>query len=819
MTEMTDIQSDSPAANRTMLLKWSWRELWHGQLWPVAVALTLIIACVFALAALVVRVEKIMVDQGRSMIAADLVFRSANPVEQPILDKAEQLGLVVSQQVRFGTMAFSDEAMQLVSVKSVESDFPLRGELELKSPSGTHHQVQPGELWLAERLFDLLKVEPGDVLAIGDAELKVSGTIVQEPELSFNPFSQMPAVLIHADDLDNTGAIQPGSRVQYRAYFTGADSHLKALQEQIELEPGQRWLSETSQGRTGDVIEKARQYLSLTLILVILMATATLVLTCMHYASTRTEVVAMMKSLGASKKWLWQWLARQLGMLFGLALVAGVAIGALLEYLLRVPLVDVLPDPLPGIGFSPLVVSVLVALLVAIPGMGIPLLKLVDAPAISVIQRMDSWQTSNKGYLLALLPLAAGLLWLGSNGLMWLTLLGLAAILVILAVVGVAIVRGLKRGRWGPAITLALSRINRSPMATGAQLAALTSSLMLLTVIWLLRSDLLADWQQTLPADAPNVFALNISPEQQRAYLDTLDQRQVMRSEGYPVIRGRITHINEEDLLERSQQGDRQERDESLRRELNLTWRDSIPVHNEVVAGEWQATNGVSVESGIAERLGIALGDTLAFNVNSQPFSAEVTSIREVEWRNMRPNFYFIFTPDVMAELPATWLVSFRIEADQQAVINQLGRDYPTVTLLDLRTMATRIQGIMQQVSLSLSVLAGLGVVSGLLLVMTLLRLSLAQRRDEIRLYRTLGASRKRVSATVWGEYGIMALLAGVMAAAGAEAVVAALVKWGFELPVSWHPTMWLVVPLLSLLLVVLIIRSMINSLLQPVRG
>ncbi|MBC7004120.1 FtsX-like permease family protein [Photobacterium sp. BZF1] len=816
---MTEIQSDSPATNRSMLLKWSWRELWHGQLWPVAVALTLIIACVFALAALVVRVEKIMVDQGRSMIAADLVFRSANPVEQPTVDKAEQLGLVVSQQVRFGTMAFSDEAMQLVSVKSVESDFPLRGELELKSPSGIHHQVQPGELWLAERLFDLLKVQPGDVLAIGDAELKVSGTIVQEPELSFNPFSQMPAVLIHADDLDNTGAIQPGSRVQYRAYFTGADSQLKALQQQVELEPGQRWLSETSQGRTGDVIEKARQYLSLTLILVILMATATLVLTCMHYASTRTEVVAMMKSLGASKNWLWQWLARQLGMLFGLALIAGVAIGALLEYLLRVPLVDVLPDPLPGIGFTPLVVSVLVALLVAIPGMGIPLLKLVDAPAISVIQRMDSWKTSNKGYALALLPLVAGLLWLGNNGLMWLTLLGLAAILVILAVVGVSIVRGLKRGRWGPAITLALSRINRSPMATGAQLAALTSSLMLLTVIWLLRSDLLADWQQTLPADAPNVFALNISPEQQGEYLNYLDQQSVMRSDSYPVIRGRITHINDEDLLERSLQGDRQDRDESLRRELNLTWRDSIPVHNEVIAGEWQATNGVSVESGIAERLGIGLGDTLAFNVNSQPFSARVTSIRDVEWRNMRPNFYFIFTPDVVAELPATWLVSFRIEADQQDVINQLGRDYPTVTLMDLRTMATRIQGIMQQVSLSLSVLAGLGVVSGLLLVMTLLRLSLAQRRDEIRLYRTLGASRKRVSATVWGEYGIMALLAGVMAAAGAEAVVAALVKWGFELPVSWHPGMWLVVPMLSLLLVVVIIRSMINSLLQPVRG
>lgn len=145
-----------------------------------------------------------------------------------------------------------------------------------------------------------------------------------------------------------------------------------------------------------------------------------------------------------------------------------------------------------------------------------------------------------------------------------------------------------------------------------------------------------------------------------------------MRSDSYPVIRGRITHINDEDLLERSQQGDRQDRDESLRRELNLTWRDSIPVHNEVIAGEWQATNGVSVESGIAERLGIGLGDTLAFNVNSQPFSAKVTSIRDVEWRNMRPNFYFIFTPDVVAELPATWLVSFRIEATSRMLLTSL---------------------------------------------------------------------------------------------------------------------------------------------------
>ncbi|WP_299021427.1 FtsX-like permease family protein [uncultured Photobacterium sp.] len=816
MTEMSEVSQLIKPRRQPLLLKWSWRELWHGQLWPVAVALTLIIACVFALSSLVVRVEKIMVDQGRSMIAADLVFRSPNPVESALLARARELGLTVSEQTRFGTMAFSQNEMQLVSVKAVESDFPLRGELVLQGED-EQSQVHPGELWLAERLFSLLEVERGDVIAIGDTELVVSGKIVQEAELSFNPFSQMPAVLIHDDDLARTGAVQPGSRVQFRAYFRGPDDKLRQLQQSAVLLPGQRWISETTQGRTGDLIERARQYLSLTLILVILMATATLVLTCLHYTSTRIETVAMMKSLGASKAWLWRWLARQLGMLFAIAAFAGLVSGWLLEFLLRLPLSDVLPDPLPGIGITPFAVSLSVALLVAIPGVGISLLRLVDAPAISVIQQQADWPVKRRGYGLVLIPVAAALIWFGDNTLMWLTLAGLAVLLFVLAVLGLLFVALLRRGKWGPAIQLALSRIGRSPTATGVQLAALTSSLMLLAVIWLLRTDLLADWQQTLPANAPNVFALNISPEQQQAYLAKLDRSQVVRSDSYPVVRGRLTAINQQDVQAKKEAGELS--DESLRRELNFTWRETMPIHNQLLEGKWASGSGVSVESGIAERLGIGLGDELMFNVNSQPFSATVTSIRQVEWRNMRPNFYFIFTPDVMAGLPATWLVSYRIEADQNVLINQLGRDFPTVTLLDLRTMASRIQGILQQVSLSLSVLAALGVSSGLLLVLTLLRLSLSQRKEELNLYRTLGASRQRISATVWSEYGIMALIAGIMAAAGAETVVAALVKWGFELPLRWHPGLWFVVPLLSLALVIIIIRTIIRQLLLPLRG
>ncbi|MGF1784511.1 ABC transporter permease [Photobacterium swingsii] len=847
MSELSETSVATQQRSPHLLSRWSWRELWQGQLWPVAVALTLIIACVFALSALVVRVEKIMTDQGRSVLAADLVLVSGNPIDDDTLASASQRGLTVSAQTRFGTMAFSDENMQLVSVKAVANDFPLRGNLALSSGEAASVQsqhVQPGELWLAERLFSLLAVKEGDDVMIGDAQFTVSGLIAQDPELSFNPFSQMPAVLIHYDDIARTGAVQLGGRVQYRMYFVGADDAVASFRQSIELQAGQRWISESTQGRTGDLIDRARQYLSLTLILVIIMASATLVLTCQHYTASRRETVAMMKSLGARKAWLWRWLAGQLLMLFAFSAVLGVGLGALLETLLRLPLGDILPDPLPPMGLTPILTSVLVALLVAIPGMGISLIKLVNTPAIAVMQPEGSAQSgsgllntglsnANQASLwrfgLVLLPLGALLIWFGDNTLMWLTLLGLAVMLILLATIGVAVVALLRKKRWGPAMQLALSRIGRSPLATGAQLAALTASLMLLAVIWLLRTDLLADWQQTLPPDAPNVFALNISEAETQPYLAALDAQNIEHSSMYPVIRGRLVASNGEQFLSNNQipqdnknaqaSGVQAQPDEALRRELNFTWRESPPVHNQVIAGSWGGEGTVSVEQGIAERLSIQVGDELAFTVNSQPFSAVVGSIRQVEWRNMRPNFYFIFSPDVVAELPATFLVSFRIGADQSPLLNQLGRDYPTVSLMDLRTMASRIQLMLQQVSLSLSVLAALGVVSGLLLVLTLLRLGLSQRQQEMKLYRTLGASRQRISATVWSEYGMMALIAGLMATMGAEGMVAALVHFGFELSPQWHPSLWLGLPVIAVGLVLALAQSMLPKLLQPLKS
>ncbi|MEZ8310678.1 ABC transporter permease [Vibrio splendidus] len=797
------------------LFSWSVEEIRHGQLWPVSIALTLIIACVFALSALAERMEQVIVKQGKDALTADSVFISANPIPQPLLDLTQVEQLESSQLTRFSTMAFSDNSMQLVTVKAVESNYPLRGEMILEgADKASSNHVEPGELWLDERIFAQLDVEIGDNVTIGDADLTITGRITQEPGLSFNPFQQMPAVLIHTSDIEATGAIQPGSRVSFRLFLNGDDTKLKAAQDSVELTPSDRWRTQDSASRTNDMFESTTQYLSLTVAIVVIMAATTLVLTCQHYVASRRKTIAMLKSLGASKQWIIKWLFVQVSLLVAIGAVLGITIGVGLEFLLRIPLGDLLPTPLPSYGIEPVILAILSSILIGVPALGIPLIGLVNTSAISVIQSSHQSNESYKKYLLLLVPIIPMMLMYGDNLLVWIVLAGIACLFLVLAIVSTLVLRLVGKLPTSTSMRLALSRINRTPLATGIQFGSLALSLMLLSIIWLVRSDLLSDWQQTLPENAPNAFALNIASYEKDSYLETIDANEVERTQAFPIIRGRLTTING---VEASEYSDTSGETDALSREINFTWGDNLPEYNEVLEGSWTQEQGVSVESDVAEQLDLKIGDELSFTINSQNVSAKVNSIRRVEWREMKPNFYFIFTPDVLSSIPSTWLVSFRLEEQHNQMLNELSRNHPTVSLMDIRKMGSKIQELLKQIVWSITVLAALGVVAGLLLIFTLLRLSLSQRQQEIRLYRTLGASKKRILNTIWCEYGLMALVAGSIAAMGSELSVAGVMNFGFELEPSLHPMLWIALPVLTFITLAAVVNSLIKRLLAPV--
>ncbi|MDC5704838.1 FtsX-like permease family protein [Vibrio europaeus] len=805
--------SASASLNRR-LVKWSTSEIRQGQLWPVTIALILIIACIFALTALAERMEQVVVKQGKQALTADTVFISSNPISESFEMLAAENELTTSSQTRFGTMAFSDNGMKLITVKAVDSLYPLQGEMVLSDDKQNYSHVKQGELWLDERLFSQLNVSVGDAVTLGDADFIVTGRIVEEPGLSFNPFQQMPSAFIHSDDIDRTGAVQLGSRVRYSKFINGDEANIEHLKSNIELTPSDRWRDQNSASRTNEVFQRTEQYLSLTVAIVVIMAATTLVLTCQHYVTTRRKTIAMLKSLGASKKWIVRWLLTQVSILLVAAVVLGVSLGVVLEYLLRIPLVELLPNPLPSYGLKPIIISVMTSILIAIPALGIPLVGLTNVSAVNVMQPQAEINGSKSRYWLVLVPIIPMLLAYYDNLLVWIVLGGIVALFAILAFVSVLVTRALGKVPLSAALKLALSRINRSTMATGIQFGALALSLMLLSTMWLVRTDLLTDWQRTLPKDAPNAFALNIAPYEKDAYLKVLDDAGILRSEDYPIIRGRVVNINGVDAKSKAEG---EEGSDALRREINFTFATGIPEHNEVLSGEWTQTNGVSVEADVANDLGLKIGDELEFVINSIQIKAKVNSIRHVEWRDMKPNFYFIFTPDVLENIPATYLVSFKVEDEHDALLNQLSRQHPTVSLMDIRVMGAKIQELLGQIVWSITLLAGIGVLSGLLLIFTLLRLSLGQRQEEIQLYRTLGASKKRVEQTIWAEYGLMALVAGVIAIIGSEIVVGAIMIFGFELQPQMHWMLWILLPIGTFFTLALVVNSLIKRLLTPI--
>lgn len=789
------------------LFRWGWKEVRQGDLWPVLLAMILVVGSVFALSALAGRIEQVVVKQGKEALMADTVFVSANPVPAELTAAVEQRQLTSSLMTRFNSMLFIGDQMKLVTVKAVQDNFPLRGELRLTQGKQISNEVQPGEVWLDPELASSLGAVAGSEVVVGDLVARVSGLIAEEPGLSFNPFRQMPTVFIHASDIGKTGAVQPGSRVQYRLFLNGSNQQLMPVKRSVTIAPGDSWRDTDSSSRTTDMFSKTEQYLSLVVVIVVLMASATQFLTCHHYALTRKQSIAMLKSLGASRGWLASWLLAQISILLLIATVVGLALGVGFEFLLRIPMADLLPDPLPSIGIVPYVTAILTCIVVSIPALGIPLLRLIHMPATAVVQSGESARFNPRWALLLLPAMVSGAVVYGNNQMVWIILIGILLLIALLGAISVGLFKlAAKLARRAP-LRLALSRINRSPVSTGLQLGTLTLSLMLLATLWLVRVDLLADWNRLIPANAPNVFAFNIADKDKLAY-----QQQIQPldpSPMYPIARGRITLING---LDATQYAGGEQASDALRREVNFTWGESLPEYNQILLGTWSQSDGVSVEADVAQQLGLKIGDRLTFAINGQDFSATVNTIRQVEWRDMKPNFYFIFTPDVMADFPASWLVSYRVEPQNQSQFQQIAKQFPTASVIDLRSMLGKIQDLLRQVVWAVSVLAIFGLAAGALLIFTLLKLSLEERKQEMMLYRILGSSRRMLQTTLWAEFGAMALVAGVLASVSSDVISSTIMTMAFEIPMQWHIPLWIITPIITYILLIIVVKNLVSQ-------
>ena len=793
------------------------RDARAGELRVLFFALVVAVAASTAIGYFGARLNGAMMLRATEFLGADLLLEGSSPARPEQIRSGTDLGLEHAQVVEFSSVIATDNGIQLSSIKAADSVYPLRGELKSApapfAPETSGGGPKPGEAWVESRLLTTLNLKIGDSIDVGMKPLTLSRVLTYEPDRAGNFYSLTPRVLINLDDLAATGVVQPGSRVSYRELWRGNARALETYRQLIKpgLAANQR-IQDARDGnrQIGGALGKAERYLNMASLVAVLLAGVAVALSATRFATRRFDASALLRCLGLSRRETMVLFSLQLTVLGLLASISGAAIGWLAQLGLFALLHDLLPSDVPPGGLFPAFAGIGTGL-VALAGFALPpLAALGRVPPLRVLRRdmlpipSSTWMVY--GAALAALGL---IMWrLSLDLLLTFALLG-GGMIVALVLGGLLLLllKSLRRmlARASLPWRLGLGQLLRHPLAAAGQSLAFGLILLSMTLIALLRGELLDTWQNQLPKNAPNYFALNILPADKQAFTDRLISLSAQSAPLYPVVPGRLISINGEpvqQIVSKDSAGDR-----AIQRDLSLTWAADLPAGNKLTAGNWwqeqipDEVPGVSVEGKVAESLKLKLGDHMVFSVGGVNREAKVTSLREINWDNFQPNFFMIFQPGTLKDLPATYLTSFYLSAGHDQQIVDLSRSFPAVTILQVEALLEQLRSILAQVTLAVEYVLLFVLAAGMAVLFSGLQATLDERIRQGALLRALGAERQLLVKARRIEFGLLGAVSGLLAALGSEVVSLVLYRFAFDLP--WHPHPWLLLlPLIGAVLI-----------------
>lgn len=801
------------------------REWKTGELSILLLALVIAIASHTAIGHFTTRISGAMVANANDIIGGDLALVGGRPAPPSMLAPAEAGGLRIARTVQFSSVISANDEILLVGVKAVDDGYPLKGSLkiadELYGPTRSIKSgPAAGEAWVEARVMRTLKLEPGDYIELGKARLAAVRILAFEPDRGRNFYSFTPRVLISARDLEKTGILQPASRVWHRYLFAGSAQPIAQYRAWLapRLRPGQHvhGLGDERPG-VAEALDKAQQYMGLAGLVALLLAAVAIAGSGRHYSERHYDTSALLRCMGCRQRDIVVIYLLQLLLLALAGGLIGNGLGWLAQAGLLAVIATLLPENIPPPQWSTFHSGLMLAFVVLI-GFTLPSVLRLKSVSPQRVLRNDLAPLPVSAQLVygGAVTLVAGMMWYYTGNLV-LTLGmigGTAAVLGIAALLLAALFRLLNKllPRL-PVNMLFISRAGirnlvRRRREAAVQTTAFGLTIMAMLVVVFIRTELIGDWQGAIPDDAANHFVLNIQKNESAAYARYLDDHRISGGALYPVVRGRLTRLNGRPMVARVSK--EEAHDESLRRDLNLTWSATLPPDNEIVAGRWWPGDAdeplASVESELAQRLNINLGDRLTLFTGEQEWQARVSSIRRVQWDNFKPNFYLIFSPGALDHLPATWINSFHLAEKDKGKLVDLVKRFPSITLLEVDAILNQVKGIINQVTLAVEAILGFVLAAGVAVTLAAIKASMNERTREGALLRTLGAERGLLRRNQWSEFAGMGLLSGMFGVFGAEIINALLYRRVFELAekVAWTPAWWawLVIPVLSAALI-----------------
>jgi len=791
--------------NASLRLGWRtlWRDLRAGELRLLIVAVLLAVAALTAVGFFADRLKGGLQRDARQLLGGDAVLASDNPTPPAFIARARALGLQGAITYGFPTMARASDAQggasKLVALKAVAAGYPLRGSLQVSldpaAPGQATRDVPAsGDAWVDASLLDALGLKVGDTLLLGDTGLRIARVITLEPDRGAGFMSFAPRVMLNQTDVARTGLVQPASRVSYRFAVAGEAGAVKQFSDWTdetikkgELRGARLESFESGRPEMRQTLDRAEKFLNLVALLAALLSAVAVALAARGFAARHLDDCAMLRVLGQSQRTIAGAYAFEFAVIGVIASALGVAIGFGVHYAFVLLLAGLVESALPAPTIWPVAFGLGVGLTLLFAFGLPPVLQLARVPPLRVIRRdVGNLKPASIAVLgLGVAGFAALLVAASSDLKLGLIAVGgfagAVAVFALLSWIAVLLLRRSVNETTAPRwLVLATRQISARPAYAVVQVSALAVGLLALILLVLLRTDLVSSWRKATPPDAPNRFVINVMPDQSAEFQKTLRDNGVRKFDWYPMIRGRLVAINDKPVSPDDYADDRAKR--LVDREFNLSNSTDAPPHNIVTSGTWTpgAPGEVSVEAGLADTLGLKLGDTLRFDIGGMQNEARITSLRKVDWGSMHANFFVMYTVAALADVPVTYMGAFRAP-DVKGFDNALVRTYPNVTNVDMSATLNQVQRVLDQVIGAVEFLFGFTLAAGLVVLFASVTATREERAREFAVMRAVGARGSLLRQVQRAELAGVGLMAGFLASIVASAIGWALARYVFD--------------------------------------
>ncbi len=788
------------------------RDWSSGELRLISLSIIIAVACLTSVSFFVDRVHRATEQQATELLASDLLLISSSKIEPTFIEQASDLNLIYSLNESFRSVVVHGETLELAEVKAVDANYPIRGQLKISDSLFGSEQITEsipasGSVWIDSRLMQALQVNIGDYISLGESELVVSKRLTYEPDRGGDLFNIAPRLLMNRDDLDATGLILPGSRVQYRLLLGGEIETINQYRNEINTIQSDSNIRiqgiRDARPEIKSALERAEQFLGLAALVSIALAGLAIAMSAQRYAIRHFDVCAIMRCLGLQQNQISQIYTFQLLILGLLCSLLGCAIGFITQEALNKLLIGMSQTSLPAPSLLPFFSGIFAGLLTVLAFALPQLIRLKNVSPLRVLRRdLNPTPVNNYViYIVAILVLIFLSPWQsGSIKITFHTLFGLFITAIVLALSAKFMLRLLKRLQ--PKLKMAarygLANVTRRANQSTIQIIGIGIGITVMLLLTLIRTDLLESWKERLPEDAPNYFIINIQPGQVAEIKTLLSKSLKEEISLYPMIRGRLTKINNEPVDIDNYKDARAKR--LATREFNLSYTETMQADNRLTAGSWwpkdnRDKNYFSVEEGIAETLGIKLGDNLTYTIAGETIVGNVSSLRWLEWDSFNVNFFVVSNPEAMATYPSTFITSFYIPESKQDLLIELVKKFPSITILDMDAILTQVKIIMNQVIRAVEFVFIFTLITGLIVLFAAIQSTHDERTNESALMRALGASHKQIVSGLVAEFLFLGLITGILSALAASIIELVLAEFVFKIEIMINPLIWVIAP------------------------